>query len=343
MSKSAELHNIFYSFSGDSTLTTHNRSGDSTGDGVERWNFIGSVQSAEADIIDEEERTEQREAKRKFAQLLGLYFKKILAPGEFKFLAACMCDDKTPYAIGRSLGVDYEATIAAINAKHKANLPKLLQLMRTVGYENRRGLVFLPKLNYYIKRNAQKRAAAITYARRHPELKRERYKVWREANRERQAEYNREYRRTRSDELREAENARKREQRAANREAINARARERYQANIEANREASRKRYSGRTPEQRQKNTEAQRRRHESNREAYNEYQRRYRAEHHEQYREYERRKAARKSFTPEQLEADRAKARERSAKRYAAKREEILMKQRARRQQQIAQESAEA
>lgn len=302
MSKSAELHNLFYSFSGDSTLTTHNRSGDTTGDGAERWNFIGSVQSAEADIIEAEERTEQQEAKRRFTQLLGLYFKKILAPVELKFLAACMRGDRTPYAIGRSLGVDYEATIAAINAKHKANLPKLLQLMRTVGYENRRGLVFLPKLNYYIKRNAQKRTAAISYARRHPELKRERYKVWYEANRERQAEYNREYRRTRSDELREAENARKREQRAANREEYNARQREYYQNNEtgrQSKAEYSRKRYQSLTPEQREAKRErdrlAKQRQRESNREAYNERQRQYRAAHREQFREYDRQRRQRR------------------------------------------------
>lgn len=250
MSKSAELHNLFYSFSGDSTLTTHNRSGDTTGDGAERWNFIGSVQSAEADIIDDEERTEQQEAKRKFAQLLGLYFKKILSPVEFNFLTACMRTDKTPYAVGRSLGVNYEQIIATINAKHKANMPKLLQLMRACGYDYRRGIVLMPKWSSYVKRARQKRNAAITYAKRHPEVKRERYKVWYEANRERQNEYNKQYRRTRSNELREAENARKREKRETNREADNARARERYQANLEANREASRRRYNGRTDEQ---------------------------------------------------------------------------------------------
>lgn len=295
MSKNSELHNIFYSFSGDSTLTIHNRSGDSTGDGAERWNFIGSVQSAETDIIEAEVRAEQRQAKRKFTQFLGLYFKKILTPIEFKFLAACMSGDKTPYAVGRSLGVKFEQTIESINAKHNANMPKLLRLMRACGYDCRRGIALMPKWSHYIKRIKQKRSAAITYARRHPELKRESYKAWYEANRERQAEYNKEYRRNRSAEQREAENARKREYRAANREKYNARERERYHANIEANREARRRRYVGRTDEQRRLNTEAQRRRREANREAYNERQRQYRATHRERMREYDRQRRERR------------------------------------------------
>lgn len=262
MSKSAELHNLFYSFSGDRTLTTHNRSGDSTGNGAERWNFIGSVQSAEADIIDEEERAEQQEAKRKFTGLLGLYFKKILTPVEFKFFAACMRTNNTPCAVGRNLGVNYEATIAAINAKHKENMPKLLQLMRACGYDCRRGIVLMPKWAYYVKRTRQNRNAAITYARLHPELKRERYKVWYEANRERQVEYNREYRRTRSDKLREAENARKRNQRAANRAEYNARYREYYQNNEvvrQKKAEYNRERYQNLTPEQREAKRERDR------------------------------------------------------------------------------------
>lgn len=302
MSKSAELHNLFYSFSGDSKLTTHNRSGDSTGDGAERWNFIGSVQSAEADIIDEEEHTEQREAKRKFARLLGLYFKKILAPVEFKFLAACMRGDRTPYAVGRSLGVDYEATIAAINAKHKANLPKLLQLMRAVGYENRRGLVFLPKLNYYIKRNAQKRAAVTTWRNKYPERSAESNKRWRIAHASELAgKWSRWWAST-TEERRQAVRDRVNVKRAANREEYNARQREYYQSNETARQKKAdygRERYQNLTPEQREAKREldrlAKQRQRERNREAYNERQRQYRAAHREQFREYDRQRRQRR------------------------------------------------
>lgn len=311
MSKSAELHNLFYSFSGDSTLTTHNRSGDATGDGAERWNFIGSVQSAEADIIDDEERTEQQEAKRKFAQLLGLYFKKILAPVEFKFLAACMRTDKTPYAVGRILGVNYEQTIAAINEKHKANMPKLLQLMRACGYDYRRGIVLMPKWSQYIKRRIQIRATSATYRSNYPERVSAANRRWRIAHASELAGRWSLWWTTTTEERRQAYRERTNAKRAATREAYNARQRE-YYKNNEAARQAkaeySREHYQGLTPEQREAKREpdrlAKQRERERNREAYNERQRQYRAAHREQFREYDRQKRLRQKAAQAVAEA---------------------------------------
>lgn len=312
MSKNAELHNLFYSFSGDSTLTAHNRSGDSTGDGAERWNFIGSVQSAEADIIDEEERTEQQEAKRKFTQLLGLYFKKILMPGEFKFLAACMRGDKTPYAVGRSLGVNYEETIATINAKHKANMPKLLQLMRACGYDYRRGIVLMPKWAQYVKRRIQIRATVATWRNKYPERVSAANKRWRIAHASELAGRWSRWWATTTEERRQAYRERTNAKRAANREAYNARQREYYQNNEaarQAKAEYSRERYQSLTPEQREAKRErdrlAKQRERERNREAYNERQRQYRAAHREQMREYDRKRwERRKAQTQESARA---------------------------------------
>lgn len=194
MSKSAELYALSHSYSGDNIIKSK-----SGGDSLTYFDFVGSVQSAEADIIEAEERAEQRQAKRRFTQLLVLYLKKILAPVEFKFLVACMCRDKTPYAIGRSLGVDYNATIASINAKHKANMPKLLQLMRAVGYDYRRGIVLMPELTRYCAVQAHRRTYERTrraengdsirayfrnYIKRNPEKHRLNVNKWRSANRE---------------------------------------------------------------------------------------------------------------------------------------------------------------
>lgn len=266
MSKTSELYALRCSFSGDSRLKAHHRSGDVEDDGAVLWDYVVSTQSAEADLIDEEEHAEQRIAKRKFAKLLGLYFKKILSLVEFKFLAACMQSDKTPYTIGRRLGIDYRKTVAAINAKHKANMPKLLQLMRVCGYEYRRGIVLMPQWSRYIKRSWSYWWAHTT------------------------------------EEHKQAVRERTNKKRATNREEYNARQRE-YYRNNESSRQAkleySRERYQNLTSEQREAKRErdrlAQKRKRARNREAYNEWQRRYRAEHKEQFKEYERQKRARK------------------------------------------------
>lgn len=302
MSKTSELYTLRHSFSGDRRLETHHRSGDSEGEGAELWDVVASTQSAEADLIDEEERAEQRVAKRQFAKLLGLYFKKILSPVEFKFLAACMRRDRTPYAVGRALGVNYETTIAAINAKHKANMPKLLQLMRACGYDYRRGIVLMPKWSQYVKRRIQIRATVTTWRNKYPERAKEVNKRWRLSHvNELAGNWSRWWAST-TEERRQAVRERTNAKRAANREEYNARQRD-YYRNNESSRQAkleySRERYKSLTPEQweakRERDRLAQQRKRAQNREAYNERQRRYRAEHKEQFKEYERQKWARK------------------------------------------------
>ncbi len=245
MSKSSELYALSHSYSGDNLVK-----GKSGIDSLTYFDYVGSVQSAEADIIEAEERAEQRQAKRKFTQLLGLYFKKILAPVEFKFLVACMRRDKTPCEVGRSLGVDYNATIASINAKHKANMPKLLQLMRAVGYDYRRGIVLMPELTRYCAVQAHRRTYERTrraengdgirayfrdYVKRNPEKFRLNGKKWREANREKVN--------ARARELYNPEKAaaryrkyyyeKRKPQRQANREKVNAENRKWYELNKE--------------------------------------------------------------------------------------------------------------
>ena len=248
MSKCAELHNLRNSYSGDCAITMHNRSGDIEGYGADRWDSIGSVQSAEADMIDEEERTERRNAKRKFARLLVLYLKKILTPDELKFIAACLQSDKTPYKVGVALGVDYAKVIESINDKHRKNKPKLIILMRYSGYDFRHGLEFLPGLNKYYKRELQKikyyhdnreyfvqleRAYYLT----HPEARRAYYAAHREkylkyrseyerTHKDKKAEQNKRYKDKHREELKE-KNRLYREQ---NRAAISARRREAWKA-----------------------------------------------------------------------------------------------------------------
>ncbi|MCM1441050.1 MAG: hypothetical protein NC131_17890 [Roseburia sp.] len=245
MSKSTELYALSHSFSGDNVA----KSGED-GDSLIYFDFIGSVQSAEADIIEAEERTEQRQAKRKFAQLLVLYFKKILAPVEFKFLVACMRRDRTPCEVGRSLGVDYNAAIASINAKHKANLPKLLQLMRAVGYDYRRGIVLMPELTRYCavqahRRNYERtrraengdgiRAYFRDYIKRNPEKHRLNVNKWRAANREKVNARARELYDTekQSERYRNYYYEKRKPQRQANPEKVNAENRKWYALNRE--------------------------------------------------------------------------------------------------------------
>lgn len=245
MSKSSELYALSHSYSGDNVVK-----GKSDGDSLTYFDFIGSVQSAESDIIEAEERAEQRKAKRQFAKLLGLYFKKLLAPVELKFLVACMRRDKTPCEVGRSLGVDYNAIIASINAKHKANMPKLLQLMRACGYDYRRGIVLMPELTRYCAVQAHRRTYERTrraengdsirayfrdYIKRNPEKHKQRVNKWRTANREKVNARRRELYdpEKNSERYRKYYYEKRKPQRQADPEAHNAYERERYKKNRE--------------------------------------------------------------------------------------------------------------
>lgn len=268
MSKSTELRNLRKSFSTDAIAAHHSRSGDEEGGGAVLLDFVAYTQSAEAAIIEAEERAERQAGKQQFARLLGQYFKKLLTPIEFKFLAACLRSSETPCSVGRQLGItDYKAVMGSINAKHKTNLPKLNLFMRACGYDYRRGVVFMPKWETYIKRGWCAWWSSLTEA-------------------QKQA-------------VRDRTNAR----RAANREEYNARHREYYQSNEAVRQRAAERdklRYANLTPEQREARRErgrlAKQRERERNREKINERQRRYRAEHPERYREYDRRKRQRQA-----------------------------------------------
>lgn len=162
------------SISTDRSAEARQRSGERETGRTQLLDFYAHTQSAEADMIEAEDRAEQQTAKRDFARLLGLYYKKILSPVEFKFLAVSIRTKKTPYEIGRALGVEYVQTIESINAKHKTNLPKLKKLMQISGYDNRRGLVLLPEWAKYIKiynyranYNAEHREKISEYLRRY--------------------------------------------------------------------------------------------------------------------------------------------------------------------------------
>lgn len=279
MSKSAELRNLRKSFSADATAAHHNRSGDEDGGGAVLLDFVAYTQSAEAAIIEAEERAERQAGKQQFTRLLGLYFKRLLSPIEFKFLAACLRSSETPCRVGRQLGItDYKAVIGSINAKHKANLPKLNLLMRACGYDYRRGLVLMPKWETYIKHGWSAWWASLTEA-------------------QKQA-------------VRDRANAR----RAANREEYNAYQREYYQNNESIRQRAlarDKLRYANLTPEQREARRErgrlAKQRERERNREKINERQRQYRAANRERYREYDRQRRKRQAARRAQLRAGAA------------------------------------
>ncbi len=280
MSKQSELYALRNSFSGDSLVTAHNRNGDSEGDGAERWNFIASTQSAEADIIDEEERAEQREAKRKFAKLLGLYFKKILEPVEFEYLKEYLKGELTPHKVGLKLGlklqqtIDYKPIIKSILSKHKANEQKFLMLMQYSGLKLRKNLSFLPQLEQ----------AYQDY------LYRKEY--FKATNNEQKRQARKEYRLLNIDRERE----RKRIYRATHREQIH----KRYKKRLEEN------------PELKQKYREAVRLWEQTHKEQKKDRMRKYRArnaeklnaQHREQHRKW------RENATPEQLEAKRERNR---------------------------------
>ncbi|MGN0812783.1 MAG: hypothetical protein ACI4MQ_04645 [Candidatus Coproplasma sp.] len=159
----SELYAIGHSFSADRQVQHQSRSGDEQDGGALVIDFVANVQSAEADIIETEEREEQAESKRKFAKLLVVYFKRILTAQEYKFLIACMRENKTPNKIGQTMGLDYRSAIESIRHKNEANKDKLAALMQACGYDYRRGLDFLPSFRRYIHKNDY----GVRYGREH--------------------------------------------------------------------------------------------------------------------------------------------------------------------------------
>ena len=86
MSKVDELRTMRRSFSGDRQVNAHHRSGDREESGGALWDFVAHVQNAEADIIDEEERAERREARNKGVKILRLYLQKVFNEQEKQFI-----------------------------------------------------------------------------------------------------------------------------------------------------------------------------------------------------------------------------------------------------------------
>lgn len=190
-----ELYVIRHSFSADRQIQYQSRSGDASGVGATVLDLVVSVQSAEADIIEREEREEQAESKRKFTKLLLTYYKRLLTVTEFKFLIACMRENKTPYRIGLSMGLNYRTLFESIRQKHEANLDKLTAFMLACGYDYRHGLDFMPDLQRCIRiyeRQRKYRTAnrekilqyKNNYAQEHREEISQRHKAYCAANKE---------------------------------------------------------------------------------------------------------------------------------------------------------------
>lgn len=142
----SELYAMQRSFSADRTVKHQSRSGDDQDGGAVVLDFLANVQSAEADIIEEEERAEQQESKREFAALLRAYFKKILTADEYRFLVGCIRQNKTLYQVGRALGVNANKTAEDIESKCKASEKQFFLLMSYSGYDCRRGCEFMARL-----------------------------------------------------------------------------------------------------------------------------------------------------------------------------------------------------
>lgn len=143
----SELCAMRRSFSGDAVRGIQSRSGDSQSESsAPLFDYVAHVQSAEADIIEEEERAEQAESKREFAALLRAYFKKILTADEYRFLVGCIRQNKTLYQVGRALGVNANKTAESIESKCKASEKQFFLLMSYSGYDCRRGCEFMARL-----------------------------------------------------------------------------------------------------------------------------------------------------------------------------------------------------
>lgn len=187
-----ELRLMRRSFSGDASRGIQSRSGDDRSNGAPLFDFVASVQSAEADIIEEEERAERRESKRQFVRLLRLYFKKILSDQERKFLSECLRSKQTPYKIGRALGLDYRKIIENVQRKYEATAPQLSALMRASGYDCRRGIEFFPTLvrycvyreRYYFSKSEEIKRKEKQRYKANPERRREIMRRYKERHKE---------------------------------------------------------------------------------------------------------------------------------------------------------------
>lgn len=224
-----ELYIMSHSFSADRQVQYQNRSGVEEGK-ASALDFFANIPSAEADIIEAEEREEQAEIKRKFTKLLLPYYKRILTDVEFKFLIACTRENKTPYRVGKSLGINYRNTYDSICRKHEANKDKLTALMRACGYDYRHGLDFLASIRKHLRICDN----TLRYARAHREILRERVRIYRETHRieiaERRKAYYAEHReelcaKRRSEEYRKRERVRQRDYYARNSARIREKAR----------------------------------------------------------------------------------------------------------------------
>lgn len=197
MSKTSELYALRRSFSGDTQVKAATRSGERNESGAILWDFIAHAPSAEEDITEAEEREEQLAAKRKFAHLLRLYFKKILTESEYKFLAACIRENKSLYAVGKSQGVKYKEIIESITAKCKQNEKEFFLLMSYTGYDCRRGCEFMSQIFNGNKRRRDIRAKLEAYREQNIERVKEYYRTHLEEKRT----YNKNYYRQHCEEI----------------------------------------------------------------------------------------------------------------------------------------------
>lgn len=200
----SELYAMQRSFSADRQVKHQSRSGDDQDGGAVVLDFLANVQSAEADIIESEERAEQQESKREFAALLRAYFKRILTADEYRFLVGCIRQNKTLYQVGRTLGVSANKTAESIESKCKASEKQFFLLMSYSGYDCRRGCEFMTRLfnpdahRRKVRDKIQARRAAISaYKRRynllHPEVNKRARKKYNQAHPDRVRESSRRY------------------------------------------------------------------------------------------------------------------------------------------------------
>lgn len=183
MSKQDEIRILRRSFSGDRSMSVRHRSGDSEGEGAALWDVIASVQSAEADMIDEEEREERREAMRKGIKVLRVYLRKVFDEKEKEFIKALISmPEKTPYQVGKEKGINSRVVGTSILKKWERTNGKLYKIMRSVGFDFWRGFEFLPRLQWQNGERVRK-------------------KVWRDLNREKVRKQNREYRKAHKEKI----------------------------------------------------------------------------------------------------------------------------------------------
>lgn len=201
----SELYAMQRSFSADRTVKHQSRSGDDQDGGAVVLDFVAQAQSAEADIIEAEERAELQESKRKFAALLRAYFKRILTADEYRFLVGCIRQNKTLYQVGRALGVNANKTAESIESKCKASEKQFFFLMSYSGYDCRRGCEFMARLfnpdahrrkvrDKIQARREKERLYAACYFQRHKQERAEYKRKYRALNPEKKREEDRRYR-----------------------------------------------------------------------------------------------------------------------------------------------------